>query len=178
MPGKKYDTDYMDSPIERGTPYKMNGHTLPGIKQNPRTKNMFAGEDGPFLKNGIGSKIKEGLGKVKNILSMSEKEKIDVIKLKKGVEAGAKVGGASTFQQQEHETIHGKFGKEIKHKRPQAHGELRKFIDTGAKEGTKETMQHIARSGSPKIGKRMKDTFKKGYKKLKSMKLGAGKLAR
>ncbi len=120
----------MDSPLDAyknggGTPYKMKGHTLPGIKQNKEAKTMLA--------------------------------------------------ASAPFQQKR---IHGKLTKKIQHKRPQAHGELRKFIDTGAKKGTKETTQHIARSGSPGIGKRMKDTFKEAYKKLKSMKLGGGKLAR
>ena len=159
MPGKKYDTDYMDSPIERGTPYKMNGHTLPGIKQNPRTKNMFAGEDGPFLKNGIGSKIKEGLGKVKNILSMSEKEKIDVIKLKKGVEAGAKVGGASAFQKDAHVKL------------------IKGNTITGEKKVVKgDDLKKKASTGVS--GDFLKTQLKKGYEKLKSMNLGGGKLAK
>ena len=126
----------MDSPLDAykngaGTPYKMKGHTLPGIKQDKKTKTMRA---------------------------------------------------ASAPLQQK--TIHGKLEKKIEHKRPQAHGELRGFIDAGTKEGTTEMMQtgfgggKLARSGGPNVGKTIKDTLMKGYKKLKSMKLGGGKFAR
>ena len=120
----------MDSPLDAyknggGTPYKMKGHTLPGIKQNKEAKTMLA--------------------------------------------------ASAPFQQK---TIHGKLTKKIEHKRPQAHMKMQKFIDTGAKESKTESTKYIARTGDPGISKRMKDTFKKAYKKLKSMKLGGGKLAR
>ena len=146
----------MDSPLDAyknggGTPYKMKGHTLPGIKQNKEAKTMLA--------------------------------------------------ASAPFQQK---TIHGKLTKKIEHKRPQAHGELRKFIAAGTKEGTTEMMQtglggakkgtkkrpkkykhvenkkrrDILRTGGIDYSKTLKDTFKKAYKKLKSMKLGGGKLAR
>ena len=93
--------------------------------------------------------------------------------IKQNKEAKTMLAASAPFQQK---TIHGKLTKKIEHKRPQAHGELRKFIDTGAKKGKKK--RPIAGTGGVDYSKTIKDTLMKGYKKLKSMKLGGGKLAR
>ncbi len=185
MPGKKYDTDYMDSPLEAGAPYKMKGHTLPGIKQNPRTANMFAGENGPFLKNGIGSKIKKGFGKAKDILFMSQKEKMEKAKnpgAKAGEIAAEALGGVgSSFPQK---TIHGKFEKKIEYKRPQAHMKMEKFIDPNVsklKEGAKAGVKTGGAGGSAKEASAggFVEKAKGLYEKFKSMKpFGGGPLAR
>ena len=132
----------MDSPLDAykngaGAPYKMKGHTLPGIKQSKESKTMRA--------------------------------------------------ASAPFQQK---TIHGKLTKKIEHKRPQAHGELRSFIDpnisklkkgvqAGGKVGGAKKVDkgQIKRSGGVDYSKTIKDTLMKGYKKLKSMKLGGGKFA-
>ena len=97
MPGKKYDTEYMDSPIERGAPYKMTGHTLPGIKQNPRTANMFAGEDGPFLQKKAHVRIVRNGEVIKGATpyeKFKRKVKKVVGKIKKSITEAAQYAGS------------------------------------------------------------------------------------
>ena len=95
--------------------------------------------------------------------------------IKQNKEAKTMLAASAPFQQK---TIHGKLTKKIEYKRPQAHGELRKFIDTGDKKGTKKRPIAGTGGGDYTHIKKLKDTLMKGYKKLKSMKLGGGKFAR
>ena len=71
---------------------------------------------------------------------------------------------SSAFQQK---TIHGKLTKKIEHERPQAHGELRKFIEGEESEEPKKPTKPIAGTGGAgKTAKAVRTKIIKGVKHI------------
>ena len=84
--------------------------------------------------------------------------------IKQNKEAKTMLAASAPFQQK---TIHGKLTKKIEHERPQAHGELRKFIEGEESEEPKKPTKPIAGTGGAgKTAKAVRTKIIKGVKHI------------